>query len=87
MRTSRENWVLVGRYESNPEAPPPKEALRAWLSERGLERMPFADDDARIRVGCGRGQQGGAQAWWLIEVAGKALMAAGIDPEAVIVAD
>lgn len=81
MTTAPDGWAVIALYESLPGCQPPKEALRAWAHERGLEGMPFAEDEVRIQIGCGRDQLGRPQGSWIIEVASSALRKLGLDPE------
>jgi hypothetical protein len=54
MGASSGGWVEVIAYQNLTGQPRPADALAAWLHDRGIGWMPFADDDFRIDLACGK---------------------------------
>lgn len=74
-------WVTIAAYEDHPGGPSPGAAVRAWLRDRGIDWMPFQDNDLRIDIVCGPGPGGDWRGTFLIYVRPRALRALGLHPD------
>jgi hypothetical protein len=74
-------WVQVIGYENLPGTPRPADALAAWLRVQGIDWAPFADDDIRIDLACGKTPDGHPQSWYAIKVRSSELRRLGLHPD------
>jgi hypothetical protein len=79
--TTADEWVQVISYENLPQMPRPAEALTAWLRERGIYWLPFADDAIRVDVVCGKKPDGQPKGWYSIKVRSSELRRLGLHSE------
>jgi hypothetical protein len=81
VEASSGEWVQVIAYANGPRTPRPADALTAWLRDLGIDWMPFADDDIRIDLACGKTPDGRPQGWYSIKVRSGELRRIGLHPD------
>lgn len=78
MVDSSGEWEQVIAYANLPRTPRPADALAAWLRDRGIDWMPFAADDIRIDLACGKTPDGCPQSWYSIKIRSGELRRLGL---------
>jgi hypothetical protein len=81
MNRADPDWVTITSYENLPRCPKPRAATRAWLRERGIDWMPFRDNEVRFDLACGPGPDGRWHGWYTIKVRADALRRLGLHPD------
>lgn len=81
MDTPSADWITIAAYDNLPGCLRPMAAARAWLRDRGIDWMPFEQDEIRWGLACGIGPDGHWHGWFDIRIQADALRRLGLHPD------
>ncbi|MFF4258545.1 hypothetical protein ACFY1L_45900 [Streptomyces sp. NPDC001663] len=81
-RAEQAEWVQVLSVENLPGRRNPTRELLGWLRERGIDWMPFEQDDLCFGLACGPDADTGRwRGWFSVRVRAAALWQLGLHPD------